>query len=241
MQVRSTTKYARISPKKARDVAREIQGLPVSDALDALTYTPRKAAQLIGKTLKSAIANAENNHELSADELIIQEATIGDGPTLKRFKPRARGSAGAIRKRSSHIFITLTDEFEAPEEKKTSGKPKKRDTMKSLFGAKAAAAVEEEVPAAAEEKSESAADHDLGKVYDEAPAEIDDLKEISGVGPALEAKLHGFGIYTYAQVAAWSEANITAFDDLLSFKGRIERDNWLQQAADLDAAKGAAE
>ena len=134
MLVRSTTKYARISPKKARHVVREIQGLSVSDALDTLTYTPKKSAHLIGKTLKSAIANAENNHELSADELIIKEATIGEGPTLKRFKPRARGSAGAIRKRTSHIFITLTDEFEAPEEKKRSGKPKKRDTIKSLFG-----------------------------------------------------------------------------------------------------------
>lgn len=151
MQVRSTTKYARISPKKARDVAREIQGLTVSDALDALTYTPKKAAHLIGKTLKSAIANAENNHELSADELIVKEATIGDGPTLKRFKPRARGSAGAIRKRSSHIFVTLTDEFEAPEEKKTSGKAKKRDTIKSLFTGKKAAAAKEEAPAEEEE------------------------------------------------------------------------------------------
>ena len=151
MLVRSTTKYARISPKKARDVAREIQGLAVSDALDALTYTPKKSAHLIGKTLKSAIANAENNHDLSADELIIKEAVIGEGPTLKRFKPRARGSAGAIRKRTSHIFITLTDEFEAPEEKKRSGKPKKRDTIKSLFGAAKPAAKEEE-PAVEEEK-----------------------------------------------------------------------------------------
>jgi len=147
MLVRSTTKYARISPKKARHVAREIQGLAVSDALDALTYTPKKSAHLIGKTLKSAIANAENNHELSADELIVKEATIGEGPTLKRFKPRARGSAGAIRKRTSHIFITLTDEFEAPEEKQRSGKPKKRDTIKSLFGEKAKpSAVKEEAP-----------------------------------------------------------------------------------------------
>jgi len=151
MLVRSTTKYARISPKKARDVAREIQGLAVSDALDALTYTPKKSAHLIGKTLKSAIANAENNHDLSADELIIKEAVIGEGPTLKRFKPRARGSAGAIRKRTSHIFITLTDEFEAPEEKKRSGKPKKRDTIKSLFGTAKPAAKEEE-PAVEDEK-----------------------------------------------------------------------------------------
>lgn len=145
MLVRSTTKYARISPKKARDVAREIQGLAVSDALDALNYTPKKSAQLIGKTLKSAIANAENNHELSADELIVKEAVIGEGPTLKRFKPRARGSAGAIRKRTSHIFITLTDEFEPAEEKQRSGKPKKRDTIKSLFGPAAQPVAVEEV------------------------------------------------------------------------------------------------
>lgn len=156
MLVRSTTKYARISPKKARDVAREIQGLAVSEALDALTYTPKKSAQLIGKTLKSAIANAENNNGLSADELIVKEATIGEGPTLKRFKPRARGSAGAIRKRTSHIFITLTDEFEAPDAKNRSGKPKKRDTIKTLFGAPKSAPKKEVAPAAEETEAAEA-------------------------------------------------------------------------------------
>jgi len=154
MLVRSTTKYARISPKKARDVAREIQGLAVSEALDALTYTPKKSAHLIGKTLKSAIANAENNNGLSADDLIVKEATIGAGPTLKRFKPRARGSAGAIRKRTSHIFITLTDEFEASDVKNRSGKPKKRDTIKTLFGAAKTAPKKQVAPAA--EESEAA-------------------------------------------------------------------------------------
>lgn len=113
MEVKSTTKFARISAKKARDVAREIQGLPVSAAIDALTFTPKKAAYLIGKTLKSAIANAENNHELDADDLYVKEAVIGEGPTFRRFKPRARGSAGAIRKRTSHIFITLAPKAEA--------------------------------------------------------------------------------------------------------------------------------
>lgn len=160
MLVRSTTKYARISPKKAREVAREIQGLAVSDALDTLTYTPKKSAQLINKTLKSAVANAENNHELSADELIVKEAVIGEGPTLKRFKPRARGSAGAILKRTSHIFITLTDEFEAPEEKQRSGKPKKRDTIKSLFGPGAKPSAEKEEAPVEEEVAD-----------EEAPAE----------------------------------------------------------------------
>ncbi len=114
MEVRSLYRYARISPLKARDVAREIQGMPVSEALDVLTFTPRKAAFLVGKTLKSALANAENNHELEVDSLVVKEAVVDDGPMFKRFKPRARGSAGPIRKRTSHITIVLTDEVAAP-------------------------------------------------------------------------------------------------------------------------------
>ena len=110
MEVRAIHKYAKISAKKARDVAREIQGMPVSDALDTLTYTPKKAALLIGKTLKSAVANAENNHELSADALHVKEANICAGPAFRRFKPRARGSASAIKKRTSHIYVILSDE-----------------------------------------------------------------------------------------------------------------------------------
>ncbi len=117
MEVKSVYKYARISPKKARDVAREIQGQPVSTALDILTYTPKKAAQLIGKTLKSAVANAENNHDLIADDMIVLSAVVDEGPAFKRFKPRARGSAGAIKKRSSHLTIILTDEVPEPASK----------------------------------------------------------------------------------------------------------------------------
>lgn len=152
MEVKSTYKYARISPKKARDVARAIQGMPVSDALDVLAYTPRKAAQLIIKTLKSAVANAENNFELIADELTVKEATVGDGPTFKRFKPRARGSAGAIRKRTSHLYIVLTDEVEIPDPRERSSKPKKR-TLKPKKAAAPKAAKKEVVveEAAAEE------------------------------------------------------------------------------------------
>ena len=112
MEVKSTTKYVRLSPKKARDVAREIQGLPVSSALDILTFTPKKAAFHLNKTLKAAMADAENNFSLSAESLVVKEAVIGAGPVLKRFQPRAKGSAGSIRKRTSHISITLA---EAPE------------------------------------------------------------------------------------------------------------------------------
>ena len=89
MEVKSTTKFVRLSPKKAREVTREIQGLPVSSALDILTFTPKKAAQLIGKTLKTAIADAENNFSLDTGTLVIKEAVIGCAPTMRRFKPRA--------------------------------------------------------------------------------------------------------------------------------------------------------
>jgi large subunit ribosomal protein L22 len=136
MEVKSITKYVRLSPQKARDVAREIQGLPVSSALDILTFTPKKAAQLIGKTLKTAIADAENNFSLDASTLVIKEAVIGGGPTLRRFKPRAKGSAGPILKRTSHISITL--EGTAPEKKKKVA----RKAAKQIKETPAVAAVE---------------------------------------------------------------------------------------------------
>ena len=110
MEVRSIYKYARISPFKVREVTREIQGLPVSAALDVLAFTPKKAAFLINKTLKSAIANAENNANLKADGLVVKEAVVGEGPTFKRMMTRARGSGSRVLKRTSHIRIVLTDD-----------------------------------------------------------------------------------------------------------------------------------
>src|SRR5215471_2276928 len=117
MEVRSIHRYARISPFKAREVTREIQGLPVSAALDVLAFTPKKAALLINQTLKSAIANAENNANLKADGLIVKEAVVGEGPTFKRMMTRARGSGSRILKRTSHIRIVLTDEKPEKEQK----------------------------------------------------------------------------------------------------------------------------
>jgi large subunit ribosomal protein L22 len=112
MEVRSIYKYARISPFKVREVTREIQGLPVSAALDVLAFTPKKAAFLVGKTLKSAVANAENNANLKADGLVVKEAIVGEGPTMKRMMARARGSGSRILKRTSHIRIVLSDEIQ---------------------------------------------------------------------------------------------------------------------------------
>ncbi|MGI6354324.1 MAG: 50S ribosomal protein L22 [Lentisphaeria bacterium] len=118
MEKLAISKNVRISPFKAREVARLIQGRPAVEALDMLSLIPRKAARLIEKTLKSAIANAENAEPGSDPSvrpvdrslLIVKEAVIGEGPTLKRFLPKARGSAGRIRKRTSHIRIAVTDQ-----------------------------------------------------------------------------------------------------------------------------------
>jgi large subunit ribosomal protein L22 len=142
MQIRSIYRGARISAFKCREVTREIQGLPVAAALDLLNFTPRKAARLVEKTLKSAIANAENNANLRSDKLVVKEAVVGEGPTFKRFQPKARGSAGPIRKRTSHIRIIVTDEVEIPtrEKKSTSGQKKAARPVRKKTPAASAAA-----------------------------------------------------------------------------------------------------
>lgn len=109
MEVVAQTKYTRISARKAREVARELRGRPANEALELLRFIPRKAARLLYKTLHSAVANAENNHNLNSDDLIIKEAIVNEGPAFKRFKPAARGSAKPIRKPTSHLRITLTE------------------------------------------------------------------------------------------------------------------------------------
>ncbi len=111
MEVRAIARNQRISPFKVREVTREIQGAPVSRALDILNFTPKKAARLIGKVVKSAVANAENNFSLDVNRLVIKEATVGEGMKLARTASRARGSADRIVRRCSHINIILSDEI----------------------------------------------------------------------------------------------------------------------------------
>ena len=109
MEVQALTRNARMSPKKVREVARTIQGRKAAEAVDLLTLIPRKSARLIVKTLKSAIANAENNNNLAGDSLVVKSAIVENGPVLKRFKAGARGSAMPRRKKMSHIRIVLSD------------------------------------------------------------------------------------------------------------------------------------
>jgi large subunit ribosomal protein L22 len=148
MQVRSTYRFARISAFKAREVTREIQGLPASDALNLLRFVPKKAAGLVRKTLASAVANAENNNNLNVENLVVQEAVVGEGPTAKRFQPKARGSAGPIRKRTSHIRIILTDEIEIKHREKRDGKKSKKSSASKPATRKSRKKETKEAPAA---------------------------------------------------------------------------------------------
>ncbi len=106
--VRAQAKYVRRAPRKARLVMDHIRGKDVSEARAILRHTPRGAAEDIAKLLESAVANAENNFELDPEELRIGRAVVDEGPTLKRYRPRALGRATAIHKRTSHMTITLT-------------------------------------------------------------------------------------------------------------------------------------
>lgn len=109
METRAIARYIRISPRKARIVAHNINGKHVEDALNILKYTPKKAAGLISKVLHSALANAEQNASMDIDNLYVKQVMIDEGPTWKRIKPRAMGRANRILKRTSHITVIVDE------------------------------------------------------------------------------------------------------------------------------------
>jgi large subunit ribosomal protein L22 len=110
--VRATAKYVRVSPRKARQVVDLIRGKSTQEAEAILMLTPRGASPLVQKVLKSAVANAENNHDMDAEALWVVNAWVDEGPTLKRFTPRAMGRATRIRKRTSHITVCVDEREE---------------------------------------------------------------------------------------------------------------------------------
>jgi large subunit ribosomal protein L22 len=109
MEVKAVTRYVRISPRKARLVTELIKGKPVEEALTILRFVPKKAARLVDKTLRSAVANAEQNPNIDVDTLYIKRIFVDGGPTMKRWRARAMGRATKIIKRSSHITVILDE------------------------------------------------------------------------------------------------------------------------------------
>ena len=110
--VRASARYVRVTPRKARLVADQVRGKQIDQARALLQFSPRGAARDIAKLLDSAASNAENNHELIADDMKVMEISIDEGPTLRRYRPRALGRATRINKRTSHISVALTPEEE---------------------------------------------------------------------------------------------------------------------------------
>ena len=110
MEVKAVSKYLRISPQKVRKLIGAVKGRPVEKGLDILKFMPQKAASAVEKTVRSAVANADQNPDIDVDSLIIQNIVADPGPTLKRFKARAHGRGSRILKRTTHITVTLTEE-----------------------------------------------------------------------------------------------------------------------------------
>jgi large subunit ribosomal protein L22 len=109
MQANATLRFLRIAPRKVRLVADMIRGKPVQDAINALRFTRKSASLPLRKLIESAVANAENNHGLDIDTLWVREIRVDEGPTLKRFSPRAQGRAFPIMKRTSHVAVVLEE------------------------------------------------------------------------------------------------------------------------------------
>ena len=181
MEVLSVYRGARMSAFKVRELTREIQGLSASAALDLIAFSTKKSALFVGKTLKSAIANAENNNELKVDTLVVKEATVGEGPTMKRMKSRARGSSSSIRKRTSHIRIVLTDEVELPQRNSPSksGAARKAAALQKSKASAPKAKAKQAAPVATESPAAPATQNDEGLGETAAPEKLSSDEDVT--------------------------------------------------------------
>jgi large subunit ribosomal protein L22 len=152
MEARAQARFVRVTPMKARRVIDLIRGLPAADAQAVLRFAPQDASDPVGKVLDSAIANATNNHNLDPASLVVAEAYVDEGPTMRRFRPRAQGRAFRIRKRTSHITVVLEDLDAAAAARETAKKaPAKKAAAEDAPAKKAAAKKAPAKKAAAED------------------------------------------------------------------------------------------
>ena len=134
-QAMAIARNIRVSPRKLNLVAQQIRGQKVERALNVLTFSPKRIAGVVKKTLQSAIANAENNHDLDVDDLVVKEASVGKNLVMKRFHARARGNAGGIEKFFSQITIVVEEKREeAPKKEETKAAAPKADAKKKSSG-----------------------------------------------------------------------------------------------------------
>jgi large subunit ribosomal protein L22 len=170
VNVKATAKFVRTSPYKMRVVLDLIRGHKVADAADILRLSERDAATTIGKVLRSAVANAVNNDGIPADELYVSACYADEGPTIKRFTPRARGRTGAIRKRTSHITVVVS---RLPEDLLEQARSKSAAAVAQRAARTAASrAAAEQAASASRREASGAGDEQIAGVADEAPSAV---------------------------------------------------------------------
>ncbi len=203
-------KFVRVSPTKARLVAREVQGMNAEHALAALEFMPNKAAGIIAGVITSAVANGEYEPE----EVVITSCRVDKAAVMKRWRPRARGTASRIIKPTAHVFVEVTPASEAtkPEPKKVDTK---RTTAKKLEPKKA----EADKPAPRETEPQTEARNENKPAGRKGTAKGDDLTKIKGIGKVYQGKLNDEGIYTFEDVANMTDEQIAIMEEKYTFRG----------------------
>ncbi len=203
---RALLKFVRVSPTKARLVAREVQGMNAEMALAALEFMPNKAAGIISKVIASAVANGDYEPE----EVVITSCRVDKAAVMKRWRARARGSASRIIKPTAHILVEVAPAAQEQNKDAQKASAKKAPAKKE--------ATKTEKPAA-EAKKESKASSEATEAPKANESKGDDLTKIKGIGKAYMQKLNSEGIYTFADVANMSEEQIAMMEEKYSFKG----------------------
>ena len=198
----ATLKFIRVSPTKARLIAREVQGMNAELALAALEFMPNKAAGIIAKVIASAVANGD----FEPEEVIITSCRVDKAAVMKRWRPRARGTATRILKPTAHIFVEVTDSASVETAKAT---PAKEAAKKSTPKTEKKEAAKKDATKTAEKKTAAKKTETKG----------DDLTKIKGIGKVYAGKLHAEGIESFEAVANMTQEQIDMMEEKYSFKG----------------------
>jgi large subunit ribosomal protein L22 len=265
--VRAEANYLRMSAYKVREVLDQIRGQTVADAADILRFCPRDAAIDIAQVLKSAVANAGHNEDIPAEELYVSACYADEGPTIKRFRPRARGRTGRIFKRTAHITVVVSRMPESLlSQARNATAAQAQNRARRTAGSKATAeqsitesrreatGVEEVVAGASMAAAATVSDAVVSDavvsdaavsdavVSDAAVTETvvtESLQQITGIGPALESELNAAGILTLTQVAELTDDEVTALDEKVT-RSAEQISEWRTQARQiLDSTKNS--
>jgi large subunit ribosomal protein L22 len=251
--VRAEANYLRMSAYKVREVLDQIRGQTVADAADILRFCPRDAAIDIAQVLKSAVANAGHNEDIPAEELYVSACYADEGPTIKRFRPRARGRTGRIFKRTAHITVVVSrmpESLLAQARNATAAQAQNR--ARRTAGSKATAeqaittsrreeaGIEETVAGATlAATTETVSDAVTTETVATETVVTESLQQITGIGPALESELNAAGIMTLTQVSELTDDEIAALDEKVT-RSAEQIAEWRTQARQLlDSTKNS--